>query len=645
MKKLLTIILFFVFALSPIKGEKHAFLIGVGEYPTESGWRPLSSSNDLDHLSEGLKLRGFKAENIFRIENQLATRQGILSAFQTFEKRIRKGDIIYIHFSGHGQQVVDDNRDEIDQLDEAIVPYDSYKDYKTGMNEGGKLIRDDELNSITKKIRKKVGKNGQIVFVIDACHSGTGTRGQKGRYRGTNVLMAPDNFLIDEEKATIEPSMKINSNQRSFTLAPMACYFASSANEANKEARDDQNRPIGSLSYTVAKLLSQTEKSLTFEEFFERIQLRMKTLVSKQHPQWEGPKNKKLFSGNTSDSANSLFNITERSGLILKAEIGTIIGVFQGSQIEVYSLDQQKVVGSGYVSNADLASSVVTLNEPLNIKFDELLKIRITGKSQPLIKVAIAYEMPTSKLEESLKRYRFIHPVAINPELSISLNNEGNLILQTAYGTELFEEEYDDNEPEEIKYELLEAIKSYTQGKYLRDYHNESSDFRFTLKILKANCEKPTAKIQQLKTISNSEVRVGSCIQLAVKNEGSKPGYFSVLDIQPDNQLNLLIPVANSNYKSSDFYLNPGQSYLTDYTMTIGKPIGEETIKLICTDKPLRLNKIIKRRGAAMRNENDLHPFEKILSASFLNEETRGENASIGLEAVGTKTQFFRIIK
>ena len=54
------------------------------------------------------------------------------------------GEVIVVHFSGHGQQIADDNHDEADRLDETVVPYDAPSRWTTGYT-GERHIRDDEL--------------------------------------------------------------------------------------------------------------------------------------------------------------------------------------------------------------------------------------------------------------------------------------------------------------------------------------------------------------------------------------------------------------------------------------------------------------------------------------------------------------------
>jgi len=85
--------------------------------------------------------------------------------------------MVYVHFSGHGQQVTDVNGDEWpDTLDEAWIPYDACLSYGKD-DRGEKHLVDDEINVLLAAIRDRIGDRGRIWVVVDACHSGGSTRG------------------------------------------------------------------------------------------------------------------------------------------------------------------------------------------------------------------------------------------------------------------------------------------------------------------------------------------------------------------------------------------------------------------------------------------------------------------------------------
>ena len=69
----------FLSAQPPVK---LALLVGVGQYPEDSGWRSLGADNDLELLRGALLKQGFLEENILILQNQNATKAGITTAFR-----------------------------------------------------------------------------------------------------------------------------------------------------------------------------------------------------------------------------------------------------------------------------------------------------------------------------------------------------------------------------------------------------------------------------------------------------------------------------------------------------------------------------------------------------------------------------------
>ena len=148
------------------QSQRWALLIGIGEY---AELQPLKGSlNDVEIISYVLSKRyGFKEKDIISLKNEAATREGIIEAFETIEAKAKSADVVYIHYSGHGSQVKDLNGDEVDDdKDETLVPYD-------GRTPNIPDITDDKLNELLGRI-----KAHRVIVSIDACHSGSATRGE-----------------------------------------------------------------------------------------------------------------------------------------------------------------------------------------------------------------------------------------------------------------------------------------------------------------------------------------------------------------------------------------------------------------------------------------------------------------------------------
>src|SRR6185436_1140739 len=89
-------------------------------------------------------------------------------------------------------------KDETDGYDEALVPYDAGMRFDPVTNNGSHHLRDDELGDKLRQLRKKIGNTGSLLVLLDACHSGTATRGQAiAITRGTDAKLEPSNYHPD----------------------------------------------------------------------------------------------------------------------------------------------------------------------------------------------------------------------------------------------------------------------------------------------------------------------------------------------------------------------------------------------------------------------------------------------------------------
>lgn len=181
-------ILFLLVLGTMMAQTKRALVIGISDYPqdSENSWGLIHGANDADLLSSTLKKQGFRTN---KLTNEKATASNIRKELASFVGDTKSGDVVYLHFSGHGQPVEDLDGDEADGWDEALIPYDAQKKPEKGIYEGENHILDDELNTYLREIRAKVGSNGFVYVVIDACHAGSSYRGEEEDVptRGTNI--------------------------------------------------------------------------------------------------------------------------------------------------------------------------------------------------------------------------------------------------------------------------------------------------------------------------------------------------------------------------------------------------------------------------------------------------------------------------
>jgi len=246
--------------------RKRAFLVGISHYDTaltKYQWNNINGVEDILLLSPLLKKQGFSTTELL---DEQATFGTIISQLTQFTKQTKKGDIVYLQFSAHGQPVEDLNGDEKDGWDESIVPIDAYKIYRKGIYEGQKHLTDDLLNKYIKKLREKIGPTGFLYIVVDACHAGTSSRANDESVRGTHVGFTYHNkvFKPSTNKKShyrIEPSVKM-----SHVLFIEACR----PDQVNTEIKVDGRR-FGPLSYNIAQTLSGFTLTTNANDFVESI--------------------------------------------------------------------------------------------------------------------------------------------------------------------------------------------------------------------------------------------------------------------------------------------------------------------------------------------------------------------------------------
>jgi hypothetical protein len=156
-----------------VRPGDRALIIGIDEYENPK-FNLKGSVNDARNVRQLLiDVLGFRPEQIRTLANKQATRANILNSIDEWLIRDTvPGSRVFFYMSSHGAQVPDLNGDEEDGLDETLVPYDSRLDVMNGRKVLRNQIIDDEIDALLKRISDR-----KATVVIDACHSGTGTRG------------------------------------------------------------------------------------------------------------------------------------------------------------------------------------------------------------------------------------------------------------------------------------------------------------------------------------------------------------------------------------------------------------------------------------------------------------------------------------
>ena len=253
---------------------KRALLVGISDYANAmedpNKWANISGANDVLLLSPLFSEHGYTVTSL--VDSQ-ATHANITNALMELAKDAKKGDVVYIHFSMHGQPFEDLNGDEEDGWDEALIPVDAEMLYAEGVYEGKNHLLDDELEVYFNDIRSKLGSEGQLIVILDACHSGTASRGDDDHIRGTRegFTRSGKDYTPDRTQETNDYFTVASTNGQS----PVTFIEACRSYQVNREVRDvETNIWYGSLSFYIAKSMKDNKK-VGSDEWIEAIKIGM----------------------------------------------------------------------------------------------------------------------------------------------------------------------------------------------------------------------------------------------------------------------------------------------------------------------------------------------------------------------------------
>lgn len=274
-KALIIVVMALLWRSQNVSAEtKRALLIGISDYGNTDEdpykWANISGANDVLLLSPLFSEQGYTVTSL--VDSQ-ATHANTTNALMELAKESKKGDLVYIHFSMHGQPFEDLNGDEEDGWDEALIPVDAEMLYTEGVYEGNNHLLDDELEVYFNDIRCKLGPEGQLVVILDACHSGTASRGDDDHIRGTK-----EGFSRSGKDYTPDRTQETNDY---FTVAstkgqsPVTFIEACLSYQVNREVRDvETNTWYGSLSFYIAQSMKDN-KTVGSDEWVEAIKTGM----------------------------------------------------------------------------------------------------------------------------------------------------------------------------------------------------------------------------------------------------------------------------------------------------------------------------------------------------------------------------------
>ena len=245
-------------------------------------------------LESKLKSKGFK---VTKLVDRKATKRNIISALENLVSSSASGDVVYLHFSGHGQLIQDMNGDENGDFDQSFVCYDACfsPNYKVAGQSyrGQNHLIDDELFPYLDSLKRKVSTGGQVVVIFDTCYSEGADRGETGddpnpnsEVEWTTTTRGTDyEFQVNKSSETYLCTIKHPGNYSNGGGA-ITIISACESDKRNYECKAKYSgKKYGSLSYCISKMLdSNVPMSQWCDYFISRKYKPLEIFRASQHP-------------------------------------------------------------------------------------------------------------------------------------------------------------------------------------------------------------------------------------------------------------------------------------------------------------------------------------------------------------------------
>ena len=265
---------------------KKAVLIGINRYRVP-GADLRGCVNDVKNMAKLLTRQyGFATKDIKTLLDFAASKKAIEAAIRKVVAGARRGDVLLVHFSGHGSNVPDNDGDEADGRDEILCPADlDWKD----------PFRDDWLRRTFDGMRAGVS----LTVITDCCHSGSITRAVQppDAPMMERYLPSPWDLVAVESGRGLRGTMRggLRKSSRSARKShdvvtadlPEVLITGCRADQTSADAAIAGGFH-GALTYHLVAGLGEGRRPPTYRELHDRVTGRLRRAGFDQVPQLEG---------------------------------------------------------------------------------------------------------------------------------------------------------------------------------------------------------------------------------------------------------------------------------------------------------------------------------------------------------------------
>ena len=378
-------------ALTPAQGagHRHALLIGISDYHVVHAAGPfpdLDCATDVKEIEAAL-VHTFRfdpdpaAGQVVTLTTPAQTRRAaILAAFQHLVDVTQPGDIVYVHYSGHGDQVRDPH--EPTGLDSAIVPCDYQIPAPADKTEAtsGEIAGRTILGFIHQLQAKHPA---QIVFVFDSCHSASAARGIQPanvKTRGLSMSEYADWCRLHPAAVSRGPRMLVRAGGGGAVVpAPVAdadpaapggpgqtdlsgagYVVISACRNTDCALETDSYPPMGRLSACLARVLTQATPQTTYRQVFDQVYAQFHQKYPDQYPQLDGSDPDAPLLGGDAVPPPASIRVLVDAGNHVTLDAGSLQGMTVGSEFAVFAPGDTTLTPGAQIADAVISAVTPT---------------------------------------------------------------------------------------------------------------------------------------------------------------------------------------------------------------------------------------------------------------------------------------------
>lgn len=656
--------------------RKYAILIGINKYEGSHFKSLKGALNDVELIRQVL-IHRFEMDpvNITVLLDEDATHDAIKTQFEALAERLKPGDMVYIHYSGHGSYTRDMNGDEAPSWgkDSTWVTFGARskasgsgsdcagfqagngasRDMAPGSTDlPGDLneydILDDEIHGWLASLCQKTD---QVIFVSDSCHSGTVTRGDTFMARGVPL------------------------DSRPHPLGTVPAVTVPITGPRVSACRDDEeaveykpgNRIHGLFTWFWAKSLDEAQPGETWLDVFRRTHVRMQQAKGMcQRPRIEGDHRKPVFDGRFAERPRTAV-VTFVSFRKDQAKIdeGQLLGVTVGSIYRKYAPGTDV----SELPTLEITETAATWSRGSvtgGLKIGDRMELIRYQQTEDHLRVLIRPDLDQDEpLSDKLKKAVIILPAFV----TVTDPKNCDLILQILRprqdpeGAYLYESDRHSLPrsfprehpecwiltPEEILYHDNLRIPMTDQKKGVEkvcEYLSRIGRIRNLTTLSAApgaNCplelsvtirgEVPTGTPGDVievpidgnpvfwkkeatviaENLREYDIRVGQLLTFAIRNRSERPYYSYLIDITPDGDIKPFYPPPFQRMEAGLIHPASGPNEIQS-KLLIDKP-GREYIRLIASIEPIDIY-LLEEQGfqKAKQRGGKMSPLEALLT-------------------------------